>query len=595
MRSGMWMRWWILGFGVLTRAERALPRPIWLVVVLGIALTPTIVRSQRLSGRVQRAGDNAGIPGVLVLATPASGSRTARALSGADGSFVLLLPGRGSYDIQARRIGFRPIQLSSIPVQADTAITLTLDEVPLPLPPVTAKDRNECRVAPALALPAGVLWNEARTAMLVAEMTLEARDMHFLMVLHSRLVDTRPPRVLLESPFEFREDSGFAPWISLEPDTLLRRGYAIVDTTGVRLAAPDLRVLLSDYFDRHHCFRIAETPADRVGQIGLSFTPVSPGRRTEVTGQLWFDASSRELRQLTFQYVNLPYRGATGSAGGRIDFRRLDNGAWILPDWTITSPIPDRAVLRSGMRSPMSAVNVEGRVSTESRSSFLTRETGGTLLRVRDATDTLRTLWERRRQALVLQFRARESVGGPTRPVGGMTVAFRGSAVQRVTDSTGTARFDRMIPGQYVVEHWSALQDALGQAPHRSVFTLPEADSLRTEELIVESDRQMVLRLCKHDSTRAVVFGSLSHDDAPVAHQELRVRMATSLDARADSVAPITLRTDDRGRYAVCNVPRGVELIFIVPLSTGSTVTRRSRVPLTDYAHPLDVFLPSTP
>ena len=64
-----------------------------------------------------------------------------------------------------------------------------------------------------------------------------------------------------------------------------------------------------------------------------------PGRRVpEVTGTLWVDKNSSELRFLEYSYTGLPGVLRPASLGGRVEFRRLANGAWIVSYWYIRMP-----------------------------------------------------------------------------------------------------------------------------------------------------------------------------------------------------------------------------------------------------------------
>jgi hypothetical protein len=69
------------------------------------------------------------------------------------------------------------------------------------------------------------------------------------------------------------------------------------------------------------------------------FTPARDRTVPEITGTLWVDRRTSELRQLEFKYVHLPQDVVSSSAGGRVVFLRLPSGVWIIRDWVIRMPL----------------------------------------------------------------------------------------------------------------------------------------------------------------------------------------------------------------------------------------------------------------
>jgi hypothetical protein len=112
-------------------------------------------------------------------------------------------------------------------------------------------------------------------------------------------------------------------------------GYVVVDGDGWTDYGPDAEVLLSDIFLRTHCF---ETRAEK-GLVGLAFTPARGRNLPDVKGTLWVDPDNAELRYLEFTYTRIPERLNAPKAGGRVEFMRVPNGAWIVRDWVIRMPI----------------------------------------------------------------------------------------------------------------------------------------------------------------------------------------------------------------------------------------------------------------
>src|SRR6185295_10394123 len=97
---------------------------------------------------------------------------------------------------------------------------------------------------------------------------------------------------------------------------------------------PDAELLLSDEFLGDHCFLVAASPVSS-SLIGLAFEPAPQRDLPEIAGTLWIDDKTSELRSLEFGYVNAQIPQGLQNIGGKIEFSRLPNGAWIVSDWHI--------------------------------------------------------------------------------------------------------------------------------------------------------------------------------------------------------------------------------------------------------------------
>jgi hypothetical protein len=105
---------------------------------------------------------------------------------------------------------------------------------------------------------------------------------------------------------------------------------------------PDAEVLVADAFLDTHCFETRRGEADAAGLIGLAFAPVRGRKLPDITGTLWLDPKTSELRYIEFTYTGIDGGLNVKGVGGRTDFRRLPNGAWIVDRWYIRLPIPKR-------------------------------------------------------------------------------------------------------------------------------------------------------------------------------------------------------------------------------------------------------------
>jgi hypothetical protein len=120
----------------------------------------------------------------------------------------------------------------------------------------------------------------------------------------------------------------------------------------MRYLAPDEMVLLDESFQETHCFWASYGASENRNMIGVHFIPVTGIRTNDIRGVFWIDAGNYELRRLDFIYTQV-IEGAgsdTSSAGvrrriepgltnpepgGTLDFSRLDDGSFIIPNWRI--------------------------------------------------------------------------------------------------------------------------------------------------------------------------------------------------------------------------------------------------------------------
>jgi hypothetical protein len=133
---------------------------------------------------------------------------------------------------------------------------------------------------------------------------------------------------------------------------------------GWTIFGPDETVLLSESFAATHCFRLVRD-RDRPTQIGVSFQPVPRRKVPDISGVIWVDEVTSELREINFHFVNAAELSQF-NAGGFTRFARVPSGAWIVAEWKLTAP---KLMLRQG-NSFTSQLVVVGR-----------RDTGGGILR----------------------------------------------------------------------------------------------------------------------------------------------------------------------------------------------------------------------
>jgi hypothetical protein len=436
-----------------------------MLAVAGVTASGQIVR-----GTVSSAVTGGRVAGAVVLLLDSNLTAHARALTSDSGTFTIGAGAPGRYHLEVKHIGFRPSESATFGLQADTTVALTLNDIPFVLPAVAVRDRQDCRSHPdttAAAAATFALWEQARTAVLASAITLEGNAYHFTKLLHARLYDTKR-RELTGIGLRDVESDGTAPWVSLGAEQLRRDGYATEDDAGMTFYAPDLDVLLSPYFADAHCFRLTSAAPPDSGEIGLDFEPVGRVRHVEIRGTLWLDSATTVLRTLRFAFVNLPVSTPAGDTllGGHVDFTRLESGAWILPSWSIRMPTPTRS---RPNYSSFTGLPVGGRRAHWQLTTDQIRVQGGELRAVTRNDSARSVIWQHRTGTVRIFASAPDA---PDRPAAGdVIVRLTGSPYEGHPDIGGHVRFEQVIPGAYLFEATTALQDLIRATPPRVVVT----------------------------------------------------------------------------------------------------------------------------
>lgn len=303
-----------------------------LVLTLLAPLLPA--RAQVISGRVVSSGPpEAPVRGALVLLQDSIRHTVTRDATDADGRFRVTAPTPGTYALRVLRIGYAPYDLTpwAVGAQGDT-LTIKLPAAGMLLAGITVTATDRCSQRPGTGSAAATLWSEAEKAVDLTVLTLEHRTYRFQTAGYVSTLDT----ALRETAREESQALGVSDWPfeTAPAETLAARGY-------VRdgwYYGPDLGVLFSPSFLSLHCLR-AELPGP--GQdstrVGVAFEPVEGRTVSDIAGVLWIDRGTLELRDLEFRYTGL--RLNTRRAGGRIEFRRLPSGAWVIQRWWLRAPM----------------------------------------------------------------------------------------------------------------------------------------------------------------------------------------------------------------------------------------------------------------
>src|SRR4051812_1129553 len=306
---------------------------LFLITAIAFA-APTLARSQDVSGVARIAGSSMPIGGTSIVLVDARGLIVTGTLSQADGHYALRLPSAGRFRLRARRIGFAPDSSAVLDFVEGGQLRFDPSMTPLrtTLEVVKVEGIQKCEVGHESGDAAYELWEAAQNAL--SATIAAAGDKLFVYRLERflREVDPNSARVIRASAWRARSLSG-EPYYSVSADSLAVIGFARIEGDSSAYYAPDARTLTSEAFIRSHCLRAVKDPA-RPQQLGLAFEPLQRNRLVEVSGVLWLDRATSELRDLEYKYeMPAPMRGRAQPRGleaatGRIHYRRLDNGAW---------------------------------------------------------------------------------------------------------------------------------------------------------------------------------------------------------------------------------------------------------------------------
>jgi hypothetical protein len=512
-----------------------------LLLAAGLGLLAVPAAAQRVQGVLVDPGGRP-VSGAFVSLRGAGGAVAARALTGADGRFGLQGSGAGTYRVRAERIGFA--STSSAPLELAAGETRELRLVAasagVALEGLVARGRSRCDVRPQAGGAAARLWDEARKALDATTWSAEA--FRFGYTEYERDVVPVTERVRAETSRQ-RTAVGRGVWSSRDAAELARGGYREERRDGIYFFAPDARLLLSDAFQDTHCFGV--TPGEGVtrGLVGLTFQPARRrGPGVDVSGVLWLDPASAELRHLDFRFTGLSQNEDREGVGGRVEFVRLAGGAWIVRRWRLRMPVLASNTWRMPNGGTGSNVVLDA-----------LRETGGY---VREVTSP------RGERLFTAQTGTLEGtvVDAVTEtPLAGARVRLVGTSLGAMSDAEGRFRIADLDEGRYAVTFTHPRTDSLRyQAPATDVLVrLGESANVR---LVSPSLATAIAAGCAGDSLRAgtgVLAGTVRNraNGAPLAG----ARVAVWWNGPSGTLRG-EVEADAEGHYRFCGAPQGARL-----------------------------------
>jgi hypothetical protein len=306
-------------------------RTLLIFVLLAV---PCAGRAQQFQGELRSDAGDAPVSGALITLLDVDGRVIRAVLTDAEGRFRLAAPGAGVYHLQAEHIGYSAARAGPLRVEPDAVVTVPMRIVvhPITLDALEVTGTDACRVRPEEGMFAFTLWERAAVALRSAAVLQDLEMVEYSVATYEREVALPRGRMHTERQAAVRVRG--RPFATLTADDLADHGYVHVTDDEVLYHGPDAHVLLSDRFLDTHCLRAQRRGAERAGLIGIAFEPVRGRPVPDITGVLWLDGATGELQYLVYQYTGLD-DPRVAPASGRIEFDRLDSGAWVISRWWI--------------------------------------------------------------------------------------------------------------------------------------------------------------------------------------------------------------------------------------------------------------------
>jgi hypothetical protein len=487
------------------------------------------------------------VPGVVVQLLDSASAVRGQVLTDESGRFVVSAQRAGTFRVQSRRIGFKPVVSDpfALAMGEQSPRDFQLAGIPSGLDSVKIGGRNVCGRASQEAAATATAWEQVRTAIAAAEIASTMR-MITTTVSYNRRHDEFGWRILNQST-DVQTEFVTQPWQSWQPSLLSQSGYIGVGADSMTYRAPGLEALASTNFIDDHCFRIV-AGRDRA-HIGIYFEP-TPERKAlgDIRGTVFIDRKTSELREMEFAYVWRDKPDLADGARGSMGFTQLKNGAWVITKWELRMPMKEVRLTQGGGR----VANV-GSVDTKVVTTGV-RVQGGELAMARIGIDTLFA-----KPPIVLRGELRDSATGRALP--GARVSLRGVDQSAGSDARGTFQMSNMLPGEYTVLVSTPGLDSLG-VPYESDLSVTDGkDPVR---LNVLSSVQVVNRLCGTSRERraipGILLGAASNPQMGPPPAGTKVSLEWT-DKATGAQRTANVPVDEQGSFTLCGVPTGTAIV----------------------------------
>jgi hypothetical protein len=516
-----------------------------LCVTFALFLLPYGLSAQTIRGELVDKTTGQPLGGGFVMLLDEDSNEIDRSLTDASGRFTVAADEGGRFRLKSAVIGIKstvtpPFDLLD---EQELELSFAVQAIVIVLPKVVVEDERVCRGPDQAGLAAAIVWEEARKALDAVRWTEHRGMFHHNLVRYERRLDPYSLKVLDNRGWSQSGMYRGSPFETESPDVLAAAGFIQRDEQEHHYYGPDANVLLSGEFAGGHCFSIREGEREQFGLVGLEFSPSPATTVPDISGVLWLDRATAELRHLDFRYTHVPHDVDSPMIGGRVVFERLPDGSWIVQRWRIRMP-----VVRTR----------PARYSDFTTERYLAeiRESGGWVSEIHTADGML-----------VGRVGGAMLVGtavdlNNARPVAGATVVVMGTDLATRTDREGRFRFERIPEGRYRVAFGSDVLDSRGFAPPHQYVNV-SLDQPQTVGLAIPRFGSLRSLLCPDSDPVADDVGIVSGFVRDLSGNALGAVQVIALERRPGAAHGDAVRlygdamTDWSGFYSVCDVPAG--------------------------------------
>ncbi len=537
------------------------------VAFVALSTIPSAAAAQTVLARVVDDANGQPLVGALVHLVAPDGALARSGLTDELGRALFIGAFGESWRLRAEMIGRATTEVESVSVgEGETVsreIRMASSAIVLEGIEVAASERCEVRGGDEGMVVADV-WNEARKALAAASIT-DSRGMYrYETVRYTRQIDAETDAVLSEDR-QRRSSFMRTPFESRPAEDLVGRGFVQDDGGEDVYYAPDAAALLSDVFLDTHCFRLAEERNPQ-GFLGLEFEPTENRDVPDIRGTMWLDPASAELQWLEYRYTGLERERRSPRVGGRVDFRRMPDGSWIVPEWWIRMPVV-------GVSQ-----DFEGNRNTQ---IVRYHQTGGLVMDVREAGG--RGLG-RMAQTGGIEGVVRDSVGVPLR---GVRIGVVGSNQEVYSNAEGRYSITGLPEGRYRVRFVDERLGIMGYVPgplERDVVP----GEMSWLEYVTPSVGDVLYEVCRDeevDTSLLRLAGIVVDDDGeaiPLATVRVgftEFRLPTGAILQDETWMEIT--TTRTGFFKFCGVPSNTRLTL--DASVGDRAAEQMILNIPDY------------
>lgn len=530
----------------------------WMLAAAICVALPNIALGQTVAVQAVTSEGSQPVVGALAYLLDPTGVVVSRALSDENGRILFDRVVEGRYRVKVEMIGLRTDSTEVFEAGSGATVvpTIRMSALAIQLDGLEVDADERCTLRPgAEGLAVARLWENARKALATAALTQDLGTYRYETLKYVRELD-RDSGVTLSEERMGRSGYMETPYVSRPASELMDEGFVQRDGSDYLYFAPDAATLLSDQFLDTHCFQVARAQSETGGQVGLSFEPTSDrGSVPDISGTMWLDIQTAELRFLEYTYEFLDPEWSVPGVGGRVDFRRMPNGTWIVPEWWIRMPV--LAVRRdfTGQRQ----LHVErfrqmGGVVDD------VRESGGANVTDRARTGGIRGV-------------VRDSLGNGA---GLVSVRVAGSNQAVFTNSRGEFSTTGLVAGRYQVRFTAPWLEQLGRPPE-TIEREVVPGTLTDIEVRLPSVGEVLADRCSSTSAsdRGVALAGTVVDGvgSPAAGATVVVGWTRyGFSGVSSGRRPSDLRAmdgtverqaDERGAFVLCGVPTGTTLVLM--------------------------------